>query len=355
MASSNTNPGFIGPVELPEHGNTGNPFGAIYGPSGQAQFPEEPEEPVSPEEESTGVQYRTLTLMPNINLGNIGVDHDQYQPTTREVSKDELVENRLTNLLNSDSEYIRQARRAGERAAAQRGALSSSIFAGSSQSAAIQSALPIAQQDAETYYRTAAENMSAKNNMTLAKLQSATSIAQSRIGASATLGAASISANAQLRLKEMDSELRKDLFKLGADHDAFMENLRQGHRIELEELGFNNRKILTEMGFEHDFALADLSHQQRIEIEEMFSDPRFYAQLDFQKQNAFSNLMLGITGMYANGIMSMNLADIDAQAFQRGENFFSRMYQFMFDFNTQLWLDDGIPDIGDTGPEEGGS
>jgi hypothetical protein len=61
------------------------------------------------------------------------------------------VEGILNRITNSDSPYIRSARSGAARAANARGLLNTSIAAGSGEKAAIESALPIAQQDANSY------------------------------------------------------------------------------------------------------------------------------------------------------------------------------------------------------------
>lgn len=63
------------------------------------------------------------------------------------------VEKNLQSIYGSDNGILAQARTAGLRTAAQRGLLNSSIAVGASEDAAIRSALPIAQQDADTATR----------------------------------------------------------------------------------------------------------------------------------------------------------------------------------------------------------
>lgn len=62
---------------------------------------------------------------------------------------DPTVEQRLNGLLDVNSDYIKRARNEGMQVANKRGLLNSSIAAGASQGAAIDRALPIAQQDAD--------------------------------------------------------------------------------------------------------------------------------------------------------------------------------------------------------------
>jgi len=72
----------------------------------------------------------------------------QQQTNVRDRS---TVENRLTGLLGRDSRYMRQAQASGERQAQSRGLLNSTMGVQAAEGARIQAALPIAQQDAQTY------------------------------------------------------------------------------------------------------------------------------------------------------------------------------------------------------------
>lgn len=90
------------------------------------------------------------------------------QPATREVNTQDLVQTQLNTILASDSPYIVAARQKGREFAAKRGLLNSSIAAGASQTAAIQAALPIARQDASTYFSQGINNQNAKNTFALA-------------------------------------------------------------------------------------------------------------------------------------------------------------------------------------------
>ena len=79
---------------------------------------------------------------PDTNVGG-----PQYTNTAPE----ETVESRLTNLLTKDNPYLANARASATRQSASRGLQNTSIAAGAGESAAINAALPIAQQDAGFY------------------------------------------------------------------------------------------------------------------------------------------------------------------------------------------------------------
>ncbi len=79
-------------------------------------------------------------------------------PTQQQVQDNELVKNQLNDLISSDSDYINIAEQAALRQANSRGLTNSSIAAGAGREAAIKQALPIAQQDAKTYFDTNTNN-----------------------------------------------------------------------------------------------------------------------------------------------------------------------------------------------------
>lgn len=63
--------------------------------------------------------------------------------------EDDSVATRVSQITSADSPLMRQATAAGERAAARRGLMNSSIAAGSARAATIGAAVPIASQDAQ--------------------------------------------------------------------------------------------------------------------------------------------------------------------------------------------------------------
>lgn len=100
----------------------------------------------------------------------IGIQGTQNRAYTRTPQENELVENRLTNLLSRDNPYIGNARLRAEEMANSRGLLNSSMAAGAAERSAIEAGLPIASQDASTFATAASENMGALNTRALADL-----------------------------------------------------------------------------------------------------------------------------------------------------------------------------------------
>jgi hypothetical protein len=78
-------------------------------------------------------------------------------------SDNALVSNNLTKLLASDNPYMTLARTKAKQYANSRGLLNSSMAAGAGERAAIESALPIAQQDASTFFTSERDNAGVQN------------------------------------------------------------------------------------------------------------------------------------------------------------------------------------------------
>ena len=109
------------------------------------------------------------------------------QVTTRTVTPEELVENRINNLLDSNNPYIQRARTSGLQFANQRGLLNSSIAAQAAEEAAIQRAGEIAAQDAATYANAALANQQAQNTAGLQDAQLGTNVSMFNVGEENTI------------------------------------------------------------------------------------------------------------------------------------------------------------------------
>jgi len=272
----------------------------------------------------------------------------RFDPFVRDVEQDELVENRLVGMLNSDSAYMRNARNTGRVTQAERGGLSSSMYAGAAQSAAIQAAAPIANADANAYRQAASENLQAMNANILAKLQSATQIEAANIGAMAATGAARINADAQLKIANLRHDHEAAMFQLSATHDTFMEGLRQEGRMQIENFLQDGRIKLTnlthaqqdrmqEAGFNHDVVMSELSFEQRKQIEELFMSPRFNAQLELERTRIQNETLNGVYGSYSAFLAGLNQADIDQVAYGRAISTQNSLTRNLVETFSDLW------------------
>lgn len=117
------------------------------------------------------------------NAGGPGNNDNAYMGT---VNPQSTVQYQMQGLLANGSPYIDQARQTGINMANSRGLLNSSIAAGNSQAAAIQSALPIAQQDASTYNTQDLTNQAALNQILQQRMQDTTSMNNANAAAAAS-------------------------------------------------------------------------------------------------------------------------------------------------------------------------
>lgn len=91
--------------------------------------------------------------------------------TTANVEGDALVQNRIRGIIDENSPLSQQAATGAKQEAAKRGLVNSSMAVTAGQDALYRAAMPIAQQDADTYRQQAARNQDAKNQYGLANLQ----------------------------------------------------------------------------------------------------------------------------------------------------------------------------------------
>ncbi|MDH3386887.1 MAG: hypothetical protein OEN02_03195 [Gammaproteobacteria bacterium] len=100
--------------------------------------------------EATKSDVQTLAPPQDIDAATIG-EYTPYAATLGEVNKESTVEGRLGGLLSQNNPYIDRARTAAAQTANRRGMLNTSMAAGAAEGAAIDRALPIAQQDARAF------------------------------------------------------------------------------------------------------------------------------------------------------------------------------------------------------------
>lgn len=121
---------------------------------------------------NTGIVGGAMTQAPTTNgslPGNVGTSTPAapsvatYAPTTRQVGSQETVQGQVNSILSKDSPLMQRARTLATQQMAQRGLVNSSMAAGAGVAAMTDRALPMAQQDANTYAQTAQDNMGAIN------------------------------------------------------------------------------------------------------------------------------------------------------------------------------------------------
>ena len=168
------------------------------------------------------------------------------------VNNNMTVQGQMSGLLADNSKYMQQARHRANLASAQKGLLNSSMAVQAGEQAAIASALPIAQQDAQTNFNAAQFNANADNTFNQMRLQDDLS-----------RGRDTHLANLQLAQTAVDHDFQASESKLGREHDAAMQESDQSFRAGESKLGREHDITMQEsdQGFRASESLLGRQHQ----------------------------------------------------------------------------------------------
>jgi len=133
---------------------------STYDPEGYTAKTYDPEGYTAKTYDPEGYTAKTYTAD---NYDAVTGEAASYNADTREVKDNATVRGQLMQLLDDNGKYMRNARTRSNEAANSRGLLNSSMAIGAGERAAIESAMPIATQDANTYDTRARTNMDAVN------------------------------------------------------------------------------------------------------------------------------------------------------------------------------------------------
>lgn len=172
----------------------------------------------TPSNYKTGLENLSLNAPPTAT-------YTPATPVTAEVKPNQTAAWQLEQILGKDHPYIKQARLAGERYAASRGMVNSTIAGGASEAEAIKAALPIATNDANTYRSQALANQDAQNaainlnsNLGLDASKANATILQSEVesqrNAETSRGNALLSAETQKLISLADNEVQMQVNQL---------------------------------------------------------------------------------------------------------------------------------------------
>lgn len=189
--------------------------------------------PPAPQPQQSYLQQYGGGLMGGGGYGSYGGGgYTDINPETREVGDDELASYRLNDILAAGGPAMRAAAARGRAAAARQGLMASGLAEGYAQRALIEGATPLALSEADTYGRTASENMAAINQSRLADASNRTSLSTARIGANASVASARISAEGQWRRALLEA----DLTQQGWDRQSIEAALDRDWRTEQAEM-----------------------------------------------------------------------------------------------------------------------
>lgn len=128
-----------------------------------------------------GVGSRGQSALQGIESGEVsygGVDANVLKEEaavdagSKYITPEATVSGQLETLLNKESEYMKNAEKRANERSASLGLLGSSMASGAAQRAAIETAMPIAQQDAQTYSKAALAEQATYNEISRMKAES---------------------------------------------------------------------------------------------------------------------------------------------------------------------------------------
>jgi len=223
--------------------------------------------------DATGTK-QTLQDTAQVNSGLNYVDQDKS-----------TVQGQLKSLLSSDSDYIKEAEAAGTRTAANRGLLNSSMAAGASRSAAIQAALPIAQQDAQTY--AAAQNAQQAAEYNQNQIQSEAIVSsglsvQNKTNETIQQNTQNAFESAMQSASEQNKVLIQDMQN---SHETFLNQMQNEQQSYLQtmQLSSDRANLATEQS-------STIMQNYQISVENLLSDPDFLNLGADAVQNAVTQL-----------------------------------------------------------------
>jgi len=185
-----------------------------------------------------------------------GIQGTANRAYTRDVQGSELAQNQINQITSQNSPLMRNAQMRGTRMANSRGMINSTMAGEAAQNAVIESAMPLALQDARAYQEAAGQNLQYLNQRDIANMNDQTN----------REAAWSASAAAQLQAESALQRQRENLAYEG-------EQAELQRRYGLQTMGLENQ-----FGQERDWRQAGINEQsdwRGYQIESMGANQRF--------------------------------------------------------------------------------
>lgn len=195
------------------------------------------------------------------------------------------VAGQLTSLLDQNSAYVQQARQQATEQASGRGLLNSTIAANQGQRAAIQSALPIAQQDAQTWANAQGARQQAEYGQETIKSEAIVSGALVEQKAAIQQKQTEINNAFQARMQGMESQNQVWAADFQNQFNKGMQELEQAHQQQMLTMELNQNQAAAVA--EHS---ASIMQNYQVSVENMMQDPDFLGMGKEAVNNAINQL-----------------------------------------------------------------
>lgn len=234
-----------------------------------------------------------------------GIQGTANRAYTRDVQGSELAQNQINQITSQNSPLMRNAQMRGMRNANARGMLNSSMAGEAAQNAVIESAMPMALQDARAYQEAAGQNLQYLNQRDIANMQDETNRQAS----------AASSAAAQL---QAESALQRQRESLAYEGEQAELQRRYGFQMGGLENQFGMERDARNYGY--DLGRSNNQYQNEFTYGQMMQDADMrrsvYADQYTRTQNYFDDLM---------GEAMANPDIYDPQTIQNYYSFYNRM------------------------------
>lgn len=165
-------------------------------------------------------------------------------PTTRTVNTNETVAGQLDSLLKADSPLMTTARTSAKQYANSRGLINSTMAAQAGEQAAINTALPIAQQDASVFGQASKDNMDATNNALQFNAGSKNQNAQFNVNTQNQFTKSVQDTGLQKEIITAQGEQQKQLQASGAAFEKALQQVRGEQATGLANIEANYRSLI---------------------------------------------------------------------------------------------------------------
>ncbi len=230
-----------------------------------------------------GVSYEALanetqnTATPayeNYNSSKVATDINQNAGLKTATSYIDQAKNtvagQLNSLLSSDSPYIKQAENKAKEQSASRGLLNSSIAAGAGRAAAYEAALPIAQQDAETYNKYGLQQQATENEQQKIQTEAIVSGEMTKQKAAIELRNQSFQNAFNAKLTGANEQSKAFLQEFAQQHEKGMSDLQYQQNLAIQKFDVNAKKAESVRA-----ATSQIMQNYQVTVENLMTDPDF--------------------------------------------------------------------------------
>lgn len=173
----------------------------------------------------------------------------------------DTVEGRVNRLIAKDSPLNQRAATRARQAANQGGLLNSSMAVGAAQQAVLDSAMPIAQQDAQTSYAAKAANQSAGNQALATTAQNQTQGALQQLSGEQRLEQIGSEADAQSRLQAEQGQINTGLQELSGQQNLDQIKASSDEQLRQQEFQQQFQTLQAQLDRDQQTAMAKLENE----------------------------------------------------------------------------------------------